>query len=91
MRTFTIEIRTPEECDRDDISRIDIVDDQGRRCLGLGWDELIGQVVSLTHPKLGEVPTYAMKTAIEWQAEREERRQRFEAKRAAEALRDVPF
>lgn len=57
MRTITIEI-----------------DEQGytvregdRYHDGLCWDEMLGQVTELTHPKLGQT-RYPMQTAAEWAA-----------------------
>lgn len=62
MRKLTIEI-TEGPCG------FDVVTEDGKRCDGLAWDELIGQVVSLTHPKIGQ-PQYRMQTAEQWVAER---------------------
>ena len=52
----------------------DVVLEDGRCCDGLSWDEMIGQVIELTHPKLGQ-PHYRMQTPAEWDSEREQRRQ----------------
>jgi hypothetical protein len=66
MRTITIEI-----------------DEQGytvregeRYADGLCWDEMLGQISELTHPRLGQA-RYAMQTAAEWA----EYRKRFEPRR----------
>lgn len=64
MRTITIEI-----------------DEQGftvregdRYHDGLCWDEMLGQVTELTHPKLGET-RHPMLTEAEWAARRERMKQ----------------
>ncbi len=49
-----------------------------RYCEHLCWDEMLGQVVHITHPQLGE-PRYPMLTA----AEHAERRRRMEERGAA--------
>lgn len=74
MRRFTIEVRTREEADADGICRLDLVDEEGRRCHGLCLGELLEQVTSLCHQKLGE-PAYPMKTTEQWHAWREACRQ----------------
>lgn len=70
MRTITIEI-----------------DDQGytvregdRYHDGLCWDEMLGQVVELTHRKLGET-RYPMQTEAQWAAQRERQKQNAERRR----------
>ena len=74
MRTITIEI-----------------DDQGytvresdRYHDGLCWDEMLGQVTELTHPKLGQT-RYPMLTEAEWTAQRERWKQKAEERRREEA------
>ena len=62
--SFTVEVR---DCG----SGFDVVMPDGRRCDGLGWDEMLGQVAHLTHPNLG-APRYAMRTPEEWAAYRAE-------------------
>lgn len=65
MRAITIEI--------DDGNNFDVVDEQGRRCNGLAWDEMLGQVAVLTIP-IGRVGKgYQMQTAEEWAADRAHR------------------
>lgn len=46
MKTLTIEIPEPG----DERGMFDVVDHQGRRCDGLSWDEMLGQVAMLTMP-----------------------------------------
>ena len=75
MRRFTIELRTREEADADRACRLDLVDEDGRRCDGLCLGELLEQVTSLCHQKLGE-PADPRKTPDQWHAEREARCQR---------------
>lgn len=71
----------------------DVVDEYGRRCDGLAFDEMLGQVVSLTHPQLGRAQ-YQMLTPEDWAT----RRERFRAAApsppivdtdAVEAMRDA--
>lgn len=64
MKRITIEV--PEQ--GDEIRCFDVVLEDGRRCNVLSWDEMIGQVVSLTHPKLPGEPQYPMRTIEEWEA-----------------------
>lgn len=78
MRTITIEI-----------------DDQGytvregeRYHDGLCWDEMLGQVVELTHRKLGET-RYPMMTADQWAAQRERQEREAERRRAEAAARQM--
>lgn len=69
MRTLVIEI--PEPHDERQACGFDLVDEQGRRCNGLNWDELIGQITSLTHPAIVPPrPQYPMRTRFEWDADR---------------------
>lgn len=70
MRTYTIEV--PGDDDRAAGRMLDIVDEHGRRCNGLAFDELIGQVISLAHPGLRKAH-YPMCTPEEWAAMREPR------------------
>lgn len=58
MKKLTIEIDT-------DANAFDVSDEQGRHTDLLAFDEMLGQVVSLCHPSLGE-PLYAMRTPQEW-------------------------
>lgn len=53
----------------------EVIDEYGRTCLGLGWDEMLGQIVALTHPEIGR-PHYRMQTPEAWQAERDDRERR---------------
>lgn len=87
MRTLTIEIRTPDETAAEDISRLDVVDEQGRRCNGLGIGELIEQLVGLCHPDLGR-PQYPMKTAADWKAGRSAQAERWRLQREAKEQRE---
>lgn len=68
MRTITVEFGN---------GAFDVVDEYGQRCYGLGFDEMLGQVVSLTHPKLGK-PQYRMQTEEQWVAEFAARHRRLE-------------
>jgi len=75
VRTITIEIRggnnfTVREGDR-------YVD-------RLGWDEMLGTVAELTHPRIGQA-RYRMRTATEHREERDRREARMAAFRAARA------
>ncbi len=55
------------------------VSEAGRSCDGLCWDEMLGTVAELTHPKIGQAH-YRMTTEAE-RTEREERRAREAARR----------
>ena len=83
MRKLTIEIAEPGD---DDIPGFDVVDEQGRRCDGLSWDEMLGQVAMLTIPPSRVGNGFAMHTPAEWSAQREARLKRLEAHRAAEGV-----
>lgn len=61
MKRLVIEI--PEAGDESQV--YDVVDDKGRRAGGLSFDEMLGQVVAMTHAQLG-TPRYPMKLAAEW-------------------------
>lgn len=76
MRTLTI--RVPEEGD-EPRCLFDVVDAEGRHADGLSFDEFIGQVISLTHPKLG-APQFKMLTDAQW-AEDTARRIEYHEKR----------
>jgi hypothetical protein len=76
MRTITIEIPEPG----DETCGFDVVLPDGRRCGGLGFDEMLGQVVSIAHPKLGR-PHYRMETPDDWDADRAARRERLASAR----------
>jgi hypothetical protein len=68
MRKITIEIASDEEVAAG-AQRFDVVLEDGRRCNGLSWDELLGQVAALTHPKLnGE--HFQMMTPQQWDERR---------------------
>lgn len=56
-RSFTVEVRG---------GMYDVVLPDGRRCDGLSWDEMLGQVARLTHPNLHADSGYAMRTPEEW-------------------------
>lgn len=67
-----------------------VVEQDGRHHDGLGWDEMLGQVVSLTFASVqdriarwGGNGLYPMKTAEEWAEER--RRQQVRGRTMAEA------
>lgn len=80
MRKLIIEIAEPG----DDRPGFDVVDEQGRRCGGLSWDEMLGQVAMLTIPPSRVGNGFAMHTPAEWVAQREARQRRLDAQRAAE-------
>jgi hypothetical protein len=50
---------------------------------GLCWDEMLGQIVSLTHPDI-EQPRYGMLTAEGWQQRRRDQDRRHVESRRAE-------
>ena len=68
MKRLVIEIPEPGD-ERYQRCGFDVVDEQDRRANGLNFDEMLGQVVSITHPKLDGRPQYAMKTREEWSAD----------------------
>ncbi|MDE3038746.1 MAG: hypothetical protein KGJ21_09905 [Pseudomonadota bacterium] len=59
MRTITIKIEDNFTITEDD-----------HNSGPLGWDEMLGSIAELTHPKIG-VMRYAMRTDEEWSAWRE--------------------
>jgi hypothetical protein len=80
MRTITIEIPEPgdeEQC-------FDVVDAHGQRAGGLIFDEMLGQVVAMAHPKLGGIPRYRMLTAEQRRHEEQRRKDNAAELRAAE-------
>lgn len=78
MRRLTIEV--PEPGDEDFSARgFDVVDESGRRARGLGFDEMLGQVIAMTHPRLDGQPQYRMQTHEMWAAEQAASAARFEA------------
>lgn len=70
MRTLTIEIGGP--------NGFDVVDEQGRRCNGLSWDEMLGQVAMLTMPECRLGNGFRMLTQEQWDAEHAARIARME-------------
>lgn len=85
MRTITIEIPEPG----DEFRWVDVVLSDGRRCQGLGWDEMLRQVVALTHPGLAdswEKHSYPMATPEQWALREQQRAERFDARRAVAAI-----
>ena len=80
MKTLTIEIAEPGE----ERCGFDVVDEQGRRCDGLSWDEMLGQVAMLTIPPARVGNGFAMHTPEEWAEKRAKWRQHAEARRASE-------
>ncbi|MFM0101958.1 hypothetical protein PQR01_00220 [Paraburkholderia rhynchosiae] len=58
MRAVTIEI--------DDGNNFTVREGE-RFADGLCWDEMLGTIAELTHPKIGDA-RYAMRTATEWAA-----------------------
>lgn len=76
MRPITIRIAGPDE----HFSGGFVVEQDGKLHDALGWDEMLGQVVSLTFGQVqqriarwGNNGLYPMKTPAEWQAERDRR------------------
>lgn len=49
------------------------VEQDGKVCNGLAWDEMLGQVITLTLQAQAGGRAYPMKTPEEWQAERDRR------------------
>lgn len=49
------------------------VEQDGKVCNGLAWDEMLGQVVTLTLQAQPGGRAYPMATPAEWQAERDRR------------------
>lgn len=60
----------------DDERGFDVVDEDGRRCDGLSWDEMLGQVAMLTIPPGRVGKGFRMQTQEEWDAERAAHQQR---------------
>ena len=79
MRTLTIEIPEPGE-DR----MLDVVDQDGRRCNGLSWDEMLGQAAMLTMPPARLGNGFCMQTQEQWDAEAAARAERLQAMREQE-------
>ncbi len=77
MKILTIEIPEPG----DGRCEFDVVDANGRRCGGLTWDEMFGQVARLTiiEPRSKCGGLYNMHTPEEWEQQREDRRERMKA------------
>ncbi|WP_199086033.1 hypothetical protein [Bosea sp. ASV33] len=72
-----------------------VVEQDGKHHDGLGWDEMLGQIVSLTYlsvqgriARWGGHGLYPMKSAEEWRSERE-RRELARARRQHEAEWDA--
>jgi hypothetical protein len=78
MKTLIIEIPEPG----DERGMFDVVDHEGRRCDGLSWDEMLGQVAMLTIPPSRVGNGFAMHTPDQWIAQREARLRRLQAQRA---------
>lgn len=67
MKLITIEVPEPG----DENQHLDVVDEAGNRCDGLTFDEMLGQVISMTYrPRDGGQPRYRMQTREAWEAER---------------------
>lgn len=77
MKTLTIEI--PEPGDDPQLGGFDVVDGEGRRCDGLSWDEMLGQVAMLTIPPGRVGNGFRMQTREQWAAERASRMARTQA------------
>ena len=79
MKRFIIEV--PEPSDEIIGCGFDLVDEDGRRANGLNFDEMLGQVIALTHPKLDGQP---LATLLR---EADSRRAALEAERVARSAR----
>ncbi len=66
MKPITITFGTAPEYPR----AFDVEQD-GKVCNGLAWDEMLGQVITLTLQAQPGGRAYLMKTPAEWQAERD--------------------
>jgi hypothetical protein len=64
------------------------VEQDGKICDGLAWDEMLGQVITLTLQAQPGGRAYPMKTPAEWQDERD-RRQLEDARRRHESEWDA--
>ena len=71
MKRLIIEIR--EDGEELPICGFDVVDDDGRRCDGLNWGEMLEQVAALTIPQTRVGKGYPMHTTDEWQRRHDER------------------
>lgn len=91
MKTITIRIASEGE----PFPGAFVVEQDGKHHDGLGWDEMLGQVVSLTFDNVkdriarwGGNGLYPMKTSAEWEEERN-RRDMARARREHEAEWDA--
>jgi hypothetical protein len=57
---------------------------------GLCWDEMLGQVTELTHPKLGQT-RYPMLTALEWATRRAQQEQNAARRREEAEAREMTY
>lgn len=66
MKRITIEVPEPG----DEEQTLDVVDEAGNRCNGLCFDEMLGQVISMTYrPRDGGQPRYRMQPREAWEEE----------------------
>lgn len=64
---------------------------EGERYIpGLGWDEMLGSIAEMTHPRVG-VARYQMLTPEEWQAQADRRAERRAEFDAAASKKDDPL
>lgn len=90
MKRFILEV--PEPSDEIIGCGFDLVDQDGRRANGMNFDEMLGQVVALTHPRLDGKPQYRMQTAEAWAADRAAADARMAARRdGKDEFADIPF
>lgn len=76
MRRFVIEC---PDAGNERFGSFDVIDEYGRCAGGLGFDEMLGQVVSLTHPRLEHRAQFRMQTPEQWQQHWDERAARHAA------------
>lgn len=78
MRTLTLQIPEPgDDC------MFDVIDQDGRRCNSLGWDEMLGQVAMLTMPPSRLGNGFRMDTPEGWAKYYDKKDAQLEKRRAA--------
>lgn len=68
----------------------DVVDEYGRRCNGLAFEEMVGQVIELTHPSIGSA-RFRMLTPEQWQEQEERRAREIAARRQSDMEQGVAW
>lgn len=84
VRTITIEFGTGAPCG------FDVVNEYGQRCQGLAFEEMIGQVIELTHPSIGRA-RFRMLTPEQWQEQEERRAREIAARRQSDMEQGVDW